>query len=357
MRGFRRGFSNRHPLVLVVAALLVVPALLGIQALFVSGQWTRVPLVWALRGPGDDFIYVSWQASHNKLDPPRLPSVYLLGGSTARESIVSGPSLAADVKALGGPRIDAWNLSSINQNFAQTLVAIDNLPDATDTWVLIGIHPGRFITDRAVTTKQAEGRELVLKSDYLHQYVVDTFGRHKYDPTILPGIFAYLVSLARHDIKVFPDGVPAPRYAQHRYNLASRHSVAEKEKMVALWNHTRYPRFQKFLDLNLGVLDQLIARSRQRGLHVALVELPSNRDIIRGRFDYAIAQYRRPVERLADRYGVPYVDFNGELALPNSDFYDLSHLVEPGRVIWQHRLAEELVTLLGETPNDGSARQ
>ena len=43
---------------------------------------------------------------------------------------------------------------------------------------------------------------------------------------------------------------------------------------------------------------------------------------------------------------MPYLDFNRELAIPSADFYDLSHLVEPGRVLWQKRLADELVTLL-----------
>ena len=54
-----------------------------------------------------------------------------------------------------------------------------------------------------------------------------------------------------------------------------------------------------------------------------------------------------PVQALADEYDVPYVDFNAELPLTNDDFHDLSHLVEPGRVVWQTRLAEELVRLLG----------
>ena len=53
-----------------------------------------------------------------------------------------------------------------------------------------------------------------------------------------------------------------------------------------------------------------------------------------------------PVRALARVQGIPYVDFNRELALPSADFQDLSHLVEPGRVLWQKRLAEELVTLL-----------
>ena len=43
---------------LVAAALLLVPALLGFQWLFTSGSWTAVPLDAALRNPEDSFMYV-----------------------------------------------------------------------------------------------------------------------------------------------------------------------------------------------------------------------------------------------------------------------------------------------------------
>jgi lysophospholipase L1-like esterase len=89
-----------------------------------------------------------------------------------------------------------------------------------------------------------------------------------------------------------------------------------------------------------------MARCAQRGVRAVIVELPLNEDVVKGRFDEAIAQYREPVQALARKQGVPYLDFNGELAIPSADFHDLSHLVEPGRVLWQKRLAEELVTLL-----------
>jgi hypothetical protein len=51
---------------------------------------------------------------------------------------------------------------------------------------------------------------------------------------------------------------------------------------------------------------------------------------------------------------VPYVDFNEELRIPNEDFHDIDHLVEPGRVIWEDRLAEELARLLPKRETAGS---
>ena len=98
------------------------------------------------------------------------------------------------------------------------------------------------------------------------------------------------------------------------------------------------------------MLEQLLIRAEQRGVHVVLVELPNNRALIGDRFDYAVQQYRGPVAALADKYDVPYLDFNAGLKLRNEDFHDLSHLNESGRVVWQGALAKELARIM---PADG----
>jgi hypothetical protein len=122
VRGFGAGFRNRNPLVLLLAAALLVPALLGFEYLFTSGAWT---------------------VGYNKRRPPRMPAVYLTGGSAAREAILSRPSLAAEVRRSGGPRLAAWDRARINQNVAETLAVADNAPDSP-AWVLIGVNLGRF---------------------------------------------------------------------------------------------------------------------------------------------------------------------------------------------------------------------
>ena len=79
MKGFGAGFRNRNPLVLLVAAALLVPALLGFEYLFTSGAWSVVPLKYCLRNAADSFTYVSWTVGHNRRLPPDTPAVYLTG--------------------------------------------------------------------------------------------------------------------------------------------------------------------------------------------------------------------------------------------------------------------------------------
>ena len=348
MKGFGAGFRNRNPLILLVAAALLIPALLGFEYLFTSGAWSVVPLRYCLRSDADSFTYVSWTVGYNKRRPPKLPAVYLTGGSAAREAIVSGPGLAADVRRSGGPRIAAWDLACINQNFAETLAVADNVPDSP-AWVLIGVNLGRFTALPAQNEQQVIGRDLVLKSSFLQKYVASAYGRYTYSYTILPGILSYLTSYLKQDGSALLEArLTAREYKQHHYTLSGIHTPGQKERMVAQWNAERHPVFQRNLAYNLAMLEQLVVRCAQRGVQAVIVELPLNEAVVKGRFDGAIAEYRVPLRAMAAAHDVPYIDFNRELAIPSADFHDLSHLVEPGRVIWQKQLARELSRLLRE---------
>ena len=199
MGAFGRGFRNRNPLVLLVAAVLLVPALLGFQWLFTSGVWTVVPLDVALRNPEDSFTYISWMVGRARQDPPRTPGLYLLGGSSARESIVSGGALAAEIAALGGPRVAAYDLGSINQNFAESLAVVDSAPD-TPAWLLVGVNLGRFTATQETNAVQAEGREFLLKSGAVQDFVSSEWGLAEvlvHDPSGRLGVHHRLDAPAR----------------------------------------------------------------------------------------------------------------------------------------------------------------
>jgi len=354
MDSFRRGFRNRNPLVLVVAALLLVPALLGFQWLFTSGAWTAVPLDRALRNPEDSFTYISWMVGRAKQDEPAVASLYLLGGSSARESIVGGDSLAAEIRKDGGPRVTAYDLGSINQNFAESLSVVDAAPD-TPAWLLVGVNLGRFTSTKQENAQQAEGREILLDSTAVHRFVSSNWGLQKYAYTILPGIWSYITGWARdHGAQLLAGESPSTQYALHRYSAETRRSDSQKKRLVTKWNTSRKPVFEQNRAANLQMLEELLAQAKERGVRVVLLELPLNEEIVKDSFASSQRQYRVPVTKLAEKYDYPYVDLNQTVDIPSRDFQDLSHLIAPGRVIWQHALAEELTRLLNAADSGGS---
>jgi hypothetical protein len=354
MGSFSRGFRNRNPLVLVVAALLLLPALLGFQWLFTSGAWTAVPLDRALRNPEDSFTYISWMVGKARQDEPSVPGLYLLGGSSARESIVGGDSLAVEIRKAGGPDVVAYDLGSINQNFAESLSVVDAAPD-TPAWLLVGINLGRFTATRDQNAQQAQGREFLLDSDAVHEFVSSKWGLEEYQYTILPGIWAYITDwMRKHGASLLEGDPPSTQYELHRYSAKTRRSDSQKKRLVTKWNTSRKPVFEQNRAANLQMLEELLAQAKERGVNVVLLELPLNEEIVGDSFDRSQRQYQIPVSKLAEKYDYPYLDLNDRVDIPSRDFQDLSHLIAPGRVIWQHALAEELTRLLNAADSGGS---
>jgi lysophospholipase L1-like esterase len=98
----------------------------------------------------------------------------------------------------------------------------------------------------------------------------------------------------------------------------------------------------------------VLAQARDRGVKVVLLELPINTEIVGDSFAVQQRQYREPVAALGAKYGAPYIDLNETVDIPSRDFQDLSHLIAPGRVIWQHALARELAPLLSKDSGGSS---
>jgi hypothetical protein len=228
-------------------------------------------------------------------------AVYLLGGSSARECIETNASWSDAIEAAGGGRVRARDLGTSNQTFAKDGGIVAALPDGP-TLVLIGVTTGRF-------TSEPEG-------------FIDS-------PT--------------------PEGeaaVASTAEVEHRYKPAGRHRVSTKEEEAAEWVAERYPLFEQNFEDNLESLRQLIDLCRERGFTPAIVELPLNLDIAGEAFAPARQRYLDACRELDAQGVAPFVTFVDELAIPNDDFYDLFHLLKPGRAVWEPRLAEETARLI-----------
>lgn len=345
-RAFGRGLRQRHPLVLVAALVLLLPVLLVIEYLFTSGAWTAVPLKYWISSPKDTWAYVTWNTSHLKSDPPRVPAVALVGGSSAREAIASGDSLSAAVESQGGPSIVARNLASPKQSLGGSLAIVDNLPDAPTT-VLIGVNLARLYQAPDKNTGDVYGRDLVLENDALIDYVERTYEPYRFRPHIFPGLFRFLTTRAaaassaalRHDPLVIP-------YNLHSMDSQPTMTDAKLESIRRWANGEKALRqLRKNLPATVDLLDATITRAQEKGLDVVIVELPHNPAASGAGFRTSQAYYQGELRELAAKRDVTYLDFNENLPLKRADFIDFSHLRASGRAVWERRLAEELVRL------------
>jgi len=238
--------------------------------------------------------------------PPDGTLVVLFGGSRAREATVTDAHWTKQLRTRSGDDLSGRNLASTNQTFSEDLALVEHLPTSS-TIVLIGVDEGRF-------TKPLESR-----------------------PVVLPQ----------------PDPDPAP-YDQHRYSVAKVRSTANKEMLVDKWLKERYPVFREYHAANKEQLELLVAMCLERDLFPVLVATPWNEDIIGAAFREPRKAWTAHCEKVAAEYDVPFLDFSTDVGLTNDDFYDLFHLVEPGRTKWQRRLSSEVAALLASREDDAA---
>ncbi len=230
--------------------------------------------------------------------PPTDPLICMLGGSSARSSTVSDASWSAQVRRNVGYRVVAVNLGSKERLLTQDRRLVRLLPRGHPI-VYIGVNMGRFCRGHA-------------------------------DPAIvLPK----------------PSGEP-PTLQQRKVVRTQPLSEMRKRQMVAEWMQERWPYFLRNYRYNLGVLDSAVRRSLARGQHPVIIDLPRNMAIMGHQLDGPLRIYHAGCRAIAKRYGVPYVQFQGRLALTSRDFRDLWHLLPTSRMKWQRELSKTTAALL-----------
>jgi hypothetical protein len=242
------------------------------------------------------------------------PVVILLGGSAARECTVSDADWQGQVarraartgKFAAPMEVATYNLGSKHRTFALDLAMIKTLPRDVPTILYIGVNLGEFCSGSSSTA------------------------------FALPQV-----------------GQPPP-YNQHLYSIFKRvQSLALKRLSAKDWMKRQWPKFKQRSGTNLAALESILRACRGSQLHPVLVDLPRDMPAIGHRFDVPIDRYHLLCARLARKYGVPWVNFVAAAHFVDSDFFDIFHTVEPGRVKYQRLLSDQTITLLdkyGMTP-------
>ena len=349
MSAFGRGFRNRSPLVLVVAAVLLVPALLGFQWLFTSGAWTVVPLDAALRNPEDSFTYVSWMVGQAQQDPPATPgAVPARRLERARVDRQRRRARRRDRRARRTsrrrlrPRLDQPELRREPGRRRQRAGHAGLAARRRQPRPLHGDPSSRTPRrPRAASSCWAAGRCARSRPRSGASRSTSTRSCRASGRTSPTGRASTAAELLEGD-------APSDASTQlHRYSEQTRRSDAPEE--AARDDVEREPPPGLREEPGRQPADARGAAASgpaSAACRSCSLELPLNEEIVGDSFDASQRQYQEPVSALAREYGAPYIDLNQTVDIPSRDFQDLSHLIAPGRVIWQHALAKELAPLL-----------
>ena len=250
----------------------------------------------------DDWRHLWAMLDQLQKQPPKVPVVYLLGGSAARECTTLDGPWGDQVSRLAGRRIRAINLGAAGQSFLRDVTIVDKMPQAPSV-VLIGINLGRYATPPPAKASAAAD---------------------------------------------LPPGSILTTYTQHRFVAGDVLGDAAKRALLRDWLVTRYPHFKSHYAYDYRQLDLLIAECQRLGLHPELVNMPFNDAIVRPALDAPRAKYARGCRALAAKYHIRYFDFVGQVGFGSRDFVDLWHCAPSGRAKFQARLSRVVHTLVDQ---------
>ena len=279
-----------------------VTALLGAAPASAAGFAPSLiaPLGEELRGndQGMDWRHCVQVVANLRAEKPEVPLVVLLGGSSARECTVLDDDWERQIERRSGYVVDAYNLGSKHRSYAQDLAFVKLLPRGVPTVVYIGVNLGRFC----------------------------------------PPVRSTSVTLPRPR--------PLSPYPQHVYTKGRIQSYSMKRYYVSYWLAARYPEFRANYASELSMLQRIIRACKRRHFRVALLDLPRDLPAIGSSFDGPVARYHADCARLARTWDVPWLHFNAAARFADRDFFDIFHLVEPGRVKYQSILSDKTIRLL-----------
>jgi hypothetical protein len=78
------------------------------------------------------------------------------------------------------------------------------------------------------------------------------------------------------------------------------------------------------------------------------VDLPRDLEVIGRAFDGQVGRVKAGCSMIAETHGIPWLTPVRAAGLEDADFFDLWHLVEPGRVKYQARISLRIASLLHE---------
>ena len=168
----------------ILAALVLLAATAGCsakdavtatpEAVAATAFSETAPVRSGLMSPLEDWHHLRQVMGYLKVNRPKKPTVYLLGGSSTRECTVNDLNWRRQIVEFGGPSVWAFNLGSSNQSFDHEIEMVRLLPDVP-TIVLIGINVGRYCwkppTQAAIDKMVLKDEGSVIKPYAQHRFV------------------------------------------------------------------------------------------------------------------------------------------------------------------------------------------
>jgi hypothetical protein len=344
-QAFVDGLTSPRLSHLAISVALAATILGALEYVLERGALWRVPVGWVLSTPYDDWSHAAWYAGRLGTRSDDTPLTVLIGGSAAREAVVSNDVMAQALARHTGAPMRFVNLGTRNQTLAEALVLTEQLPAVRRGVVLYSVHP-MFLRDGPEDwAEAASGVRFPFRSPALGAILRDIA------PDLELASRWHLVRL-RPQLgnwlrqRVGRGAATEPlRYRDHLYEGRGPMSDAELLRLLG-WVKQRLPSYAQHRDHNLRMLGEAVSLARSKGYRVGIVDLPRNPEADRLVLAPVLDDYREAIAALARREQVPYLDLHGAMDFERRDFYDHIHFLAPTRARFQPRFVNDIGRVL-----------
>jgi len=344
-REFLAGLRTANPRAFL-ASLLVGVLMLACTELALSRGWLwRLDAGWLISTPYDDWTHAMWAVNQLNESNEDIP-IYLIGGSGAREAVISNESVEQALSAKRPGHYRFLNLGTRNQTFFESVILIENLPDTKSGLIVFGLTP-HFFTDGVDDAHAAVyGTRFPLYSHTLIE-ALEVLGVLEREPLPL-NLLRYRAMIANYINKRIAGGSLFSRlpYKNHLYEgLPPMQGAALAKKFGQI--ASSMADYWEFAAMNFYTLEVAVRLAQAKGYAVLLAELPRNPIGEQPLYGNIIDSYRKHLRALAASTGAAHVDLHAQYRFPRSYFYDHLHQIDKARVIFQGRLVDLLLSQLG----------
>jgi len=336
------GLTTIRPWMLACSLVLAGGLMLALEAALARGLVWKLPVGWVLATPHDDWSHAAWQIHRLRRDAGGAPVVVFIGGSAVREAVSGSAAMTAALSERAGRPMRFINLGTRDQNLAERLLLVDQLPRIEQGVVVFSMHP-LFLRDGPEDWAiAAKGVRFPLASPALAKAVAGIAPQ-------LSGDSGWHVLRFRPQVGNWIKRRTAQRavfrrlsYIEHMKEKAgpmSEQALADTMRMIGP-ELQHYPTYR---DANLELLAHAVRLATTRGYRVILMDLPRNPVCDHALFRQVLADYSEAVSQLARHLDVPYVDMHAQLAFAREDFHDHVHFLRTSRPRFEAAFIERVL--------------
>lgn len=342
-----------------------LPPLLGalaiVIALFTIAITTITPTFMARIDPGmlmtderDEFGFLTAYAFHLRHDPPKSPTVVLVGASGFQHAIPSAKVMSEMLSEKLGRPARVSNMTIGGCTLWESASIIDFLDDRVQGVYVVNVSMSKLGWPDSRMEFLSQSPRLGFSTELFDEEVREA----GYRPSSRTGIYAldnfkFLLARLKSLRNIVIGPVKISRYSP------TAHVVSEDEWPEHIEEYLPFLRdYEEHNKARYASLSRLIEHVRANRSEIALVQAPMNPRMTRAIPDELKQRYQQELEAFADDHDVPLWELDAEAHLTEDDFRDRSHINSPeARRRFADALTNRLSQLLRHRLGESEVRQ